>query len=104
MLKLLLSKGAAAGHQAKDGTAPMHAAAVSGRADMIRILLAAKAPVDPMDHQKATPLMKAAQHGRSDAIRALLEGHANKSLKWQGMTPQIIAEKCQHPDCAELLK
>ncbi|HEX7968819.1 MAG TPA: ankyrin repeat domain-containing protein, partial [Stellaceae bacterium] len=55
----------------------LHWAAESGQAEIIRALLAAKAPVDAQAKQGITPLMLAAGGTKAEAVKALLEGGAD---------------------------
>ena len=52
-------------------------AALSGRVDKIRQLLAAGANIEATDVNRMTPVMVAAQHGHSDAVRVLIDAGAN---------------------------
>mgnify|MGYP001562211144 CR=1 FL=1 len=54
-----------------DGITPLHAAAHSGNADMVQILVAYKANRDVKDDTGETPIAKATQQGHA-AIVSLL--------------------------------
>ena len=56
-------------------------AIVQGHVDMIERLLAANAPIDPLNETRCTPLHLAAQLGQSDCIRVLLGAGADAQAK-----------------------
>lgn len=59
---------------------PLHGAAVSGNAEVIKALLENKAVVDAKTPgREATPLMWAARYGQKDAVNALIAAGANRS-------------------------
>lgn len=54
-----------------DGRTPLHIAASKGQVEVIKILLDAKASMNPMDHFARTPLMEACRQRQMAAARAL---------------------------------
>ncbi|GGQ32507.1 hypothetical protein GCM10010140_73210 [Streptosporangium pseudovulgare] len=56
---------------------PLHQAAQEGATQVIELLLAAGAEVDPADRYGATPLWEAVRHGQEDAVRTLLDAGAD---------------------------
>jgi len=61
----------------------LHAAAASGSADMVRMVLASGCDVNARDSNGFTPLIHAAILGRLEAVRALLEAGADPNLRVQ---------------------
>jgi len=60
------------------GGTPLHAAAMKGRTDVIKMLIDAGAPVDAKERKYGrTPLMEAAWYGHADALKALIDCGAN---------------------------
>jgi|GEM_PF-6881484 len=57
-------------------TTPLHQAAQEGATQVIELLLASGAEVDPVDSDGATPLWEAVRHGWDDAVRILLAAGA----------------------------
>lgn len=67
--------------------APTHTAAVQGRADIVRRLLALGADVHATDHEGATPLHRAAQGGAVQVLDLLLQAGAaidRRDARFQG--------------------
>lgn len=58
-------------------TTPLHRAAQEGATQVIELLLASGAEVDPVDADGATPLWEAVRHGWDDAVRTLLAAGAD---------------------------
>ncbi|MEU4407119.1 ankyrin repeat domain-containing protein [Streptosporangium sp. NPDC023963] len=58
-------------------TTPLHQAAQEGATQVIELLLASGAEVDPVDADGATPLWEAVRHGWDDAVRILLAAGAD---------------------------
>jgi hypothetical protein len=56
---------------------PLHQAAQEGAVQVIELLLASGAAVDPVDGDGATPLWEAVRHGQDDAVGALLAAGAD---------------------------
>ena len=72
--------------------------------DLIRLLLAAGASVNPADRDGWTALMYAAQADYSDAVRELLRAHANPSLKnKEGQSALMIAAEAKNARIVKLL-
>ena len=65
----------------KPGWAPLHYAATGGHVEVILMLLEAHAYVDAESPNKSTPLMMAAMYGSTAAVRALLDGGADPTLR-----------------------
>ena len=64
----------------KNGTTPLHLAAVFKRVDIIEILIQASADVDALDYLNSTPLHYAAYGGTPEIVTQLLEAGANDKL------------------------
>ncbi|GAA0832361.1 ankyrin repeat domain-containing protein [Streptosporangium amethystogenes subsp. fukuiense] len=58
-------------------TTPLHRAAQEGAVQVMELLLASGAEVDPVDADGATPLWEAVRHGWDDAVRVLLAAGAD---------------------------
>ena len=58
----------------RHGTAALHQAAVSGRHDLVGLLIDSNVPVDAHDDAGATALLRAAGAGRLDVVRLLARG------------------------------
>ena len=90
----LLRAGAAPDLPDRDGTTPLYRASVQGRADTVRVLLAAGA--DPNRESgtgdEGLPLCAAACWGHEAAVRALLAGGADPALRQDGGRGRTAAE------------
>lgn len=62
----------------RHGTAALHQAAVSGRSDLVRLLLDFNVPVDARDDVGATALLRAAGAGQPDVVGLLLARGAER--------------------------
>lgn len=79
--KVLIKAGADVNAPSKDGTRPLHAAAVDGSVADIELLLKAGADVNGRNtHDGATPLMLAVAYKDMDCVSALLAAGANPRL------------------------
>jgi ankyrin repeat protein len=97
----LIEKGADVN---KTGWTPLHYAATSGHAGLIRLLLENHAFVDPQSPNGTTPLMMAAQYGSTAAVRLLLEEGAQPLQKNSlGLTAFDFARRANRPDALVLL-
>ena len=87
------------------GHTSMHWAAIRGRVDVLRILLAAApAAVNAMAHRGETPLFLAAWIGQEHSIRLLLASGADEQLGTvDGMLPVDAALHRGHPHCAQMI-
>ena len=108
-VKFLLSKGAKI-LPANDGFTPMHAAARSGKAKCLELLLQAGAEVDCVYNSHrfdsyATPLYMAAEFGRHDCVKVLLKAGANVDFRDRcGKTPLDKAVAGGYEGCAQILR
>lgn len=79
--KLLIAHGADPRAKMPDGLTVLHVAAMTGNAELIKLLLAAKVDVDalyaPRTGQPHTPLVDAAGSGDVEAVRTLLDAGAD---------------------------
>ena len=111
MLKLALEGGASAKNITSryDGTA-LIASAHLGHADVVHILIAAKAPLNHVNNLGWTALMEAIVLGNGDAkhtatVRALVEGGADVNIAdRQGTTPLQHARRRGHVEMARILE
>lgn len=79
-----------------DATA-LHTAAKEGHSGVVRVLLAAGAPLEARDDMGQTPLAVAAFFGRAEALDALLEAGARTDVTdTNGDTPAKLAAACNH--------
>jgi ankyrin repeat protein len=110
MVKLLLSHGANVGGRGKNSEGHLnsdtaiHCAAASGRTDVVRLLIDAKAAIDAVDEEGNTPLHYAALSGPMELVRLLLERGANPNLKdRENHTPLDVAKEKKNSEAADLL-
>ena len=91
------------------GYTPLHVAAITGSADVLEILLNARAlrgihGVDPLDERRQTPLMRAAARGNEGVVRMLLLARADVNAEDQdGMKPLSIATFGKRSNIQEIL-
>ncbi|XP_053423512.1 inversin isoform X3 [Nycticebus coucang] len=64
----------------KYGGTALHAAALSGHVNTVKLLLENNAQVDPTDVMKHTPLFRACEMGHKDVIQTLIKGGARVDL------------------------
>lgn len=84
----LLRAGAPVDAALPTGQTPLFIAAVSGRADLVKLFLARGAKPDPKDDLGCTPLHKAARNGNTQVIRLLLARGAKAGARDNaGWTP-----------------
>lgn len=90
VLRALLEGGASPGGAGT--TTAAHLCAQQGKAELLRVVLEAKAPPDVRDANGFTPLHLAARMGRVDAVEALLAGGADPAAANNaGATPLHLA-------------
>ncbi|MGA4841231.1 ankyrin repeat domain-containing protein [Streptomyces sp. G45] len=106
-----LRTGADPNRPDRDGVTPLYEAAVNGRAEAARLLLAAGARPDTesdgMPGADGTPLCAAACWGHTGTVRALLAHGADPDLREDqgaGRSPLDWALDGGHPDTAALLR
>lgn len=86
------------------GRTALHAAASDGRAEIVRILLQARADVDRVNDRGGTPLLKACQRKSPDVIRLLLAARAEvDKADYDERFPLLAACKHKHLDIVRLL-
>ena len=74
------------------------------RADVIRMLLDAKADPDEAQDNGVTPVYMAAQNGHADALQLLLSAKADPDkAQDNGVTPMYMAARNGHADALQLL-
>lgn len=88
-----------------DGSPALHDAALKGRVDMLKVLLAKGADVNHKTNTGATPLHDAAIGGHVEAVRILLEHGANVNAREteSGDTPLYMAAAMGRDQVAALL-
>ncbi|XP_074648031.1 uncharacterized protein LOC141903694 [Tubulanus polymorphus] len=90
---------------ADSGNTPLHAAANSGSASMVRTLLNfGRVDVNKVNKHcdNATALHMAVLHGHKDVVEVLLSVGADQSMKMDGLTAADIARDFHHEDIVEL--
>jgi ankyrin repeat protein len=84
---------------------PVHAAAAGRHIEVCRLLLAAGADVDAMQHGGFTPLHQAADHGDGPMVELFLSAGADARASLpDGRTPADLAEAKGHVDVARRLR
>ena len=98
-------KASALNHRpALPGVPLLLAAATQDAADLIRILLDAKADVNVMDANGATAISVAARRGATSALRELLQAGAEVNRpRASGATPIYVAAQAGTKECLALL-
>jgi hypothetical protein len=101
----LLDKGVDVNEKDKEfGWTALMAGALSGRTDVLKILLAKGAHVDAKDNFGWTPLMIASRSGHTDVVRTLLDAGADMNAKTNtDYTALMAAAEKGHPDSVKLL-
>ena len=108
-VKALLAKGVNVNEKRKKGTTPLIAAARSGHLEIVNLLLAAGAEVDPKTGPKRvgqpTALWWAARNGHQVIVETLLENGADVNGKEGKLTPTALMEAVErgHPFIVEVL-
>lgn len=88
----------------KPGWAPLHYAATSGNAAVIRLLLDHYAYIDAESPNGTTPLMMAAMYGSEDAVKVLLDAGADASIKNAiGLSAVDFAQRAGHESAVALI-
>jgi ankyrin repeat protein len=88
----------------KQGGTPLHFAVLFGRASIVKLLLSAKAQVNPRAKDGMTPLHLAAANDRMDEARLLLGAGADvNATDGAGKTPLHWAATYGYPGMTELL-
>ncbi|CAM0955248.1 unnamed protein product [Alopecurus aequalis] len=100
--KYLLDHGANRDKASHDGYSPLHYAAGTGDRDMVKLLLAEGANVDPIA-PVGTPLHFAANKGQYATMQILLDHNADYNKMVNGKTPIIQAMYGGSTECINLL-
>ncbi len=101
---LYLDAGMSLETRTDDDQSPLMVAALAGRTEMLRLLLARGADPDARDKFGGTALMTAAWKGQAEAISALLQRGARPDLQARnGMTALMFAVWENHPEGARRL-
>lgn len=106
-VQLLVSRGADVAQVAKNPMKiqPLHAAAASKNADVVKILVNAGAPVNGKQHEGWAPLHEAAKSNNLEMARALLgKGADPKQTNDKGQSAIGLAAEQGHTEMLKLLK
>lgn len=87
-----------------DGMPPLHAAAVSGFAEGVRLLLARGSRVDAVAADGTTALGMACMAGSAPAAEALLRGGADPNRRSGDLTPLALAKALGHTELERLIR
>ena len=100
----LLAAGASPALRVIDGSGLLHAAALGGNAEVVRLAAGLGMAVDAVRKDGLTPLHVAALTGQADAAAALVDlGAALEPVDGQGRTPLIAAALNNRADAVKLL-
>jgi ankyrin repeat protein len=104
-LTYLLDQGYDVNYEDSGGTTALSGAAVEGRVETVRLLVAKGADVNRKDHLAGeTPLIGAAEMGKLEAAKALLESGADPcATDNEGHNAAGRAKEYRHPEVAEYL-
>ncbi|KAL6634409.1 hypothetical protein ACP70R_027080 [Stipagrostis hirtigluma subsp. patula] len=103
VVKYLLDHGADKDKVDHDGLAPLHSAAGIGHCEVVELLLARGAYIDPVG-AGGTPLHIAAMEGQAGTMKILLDHHADcNKTDISGMTPLCTALNAASVECVKLL-
>ncbi|KAK1698587.1 hypothetical protein QYE76_015284 [Lolium multiflorum] len=100
--KYLLDHGANPNKAKQGEVCPLHQAAGSGDCDIVELLLAKGAYVDPLA-SNVTPLYLAAREGNDAAMKILLDHNADYNRMVNGKTPLMRAMDSASRKCMHLL-
>ena len=106
IVEILLKNGANPNVWDDMGTAPLHGAARQNRAEIIEMLINAKADVN-IKHKSSeeTPLHYAASYNSLEAANVLLKNGADKTAKTgSGQTPYDVAKEKKSDKVIDLMK
>ncbi|VAI90087.1 unnamed protein product [Triticum turgidum subsp. durum] len=98
----LLDHGANPDKADNNGFSLLHYAAEIGICEMIELLLAKGAYVDPVS-ARGTPLRGAAREGHYGAVKILLDHNADYNKMVNGVTPLMAARDANSTECIKLL-
>lgn len=103
-VKLLIDRGADV--EALNGRqrTPLHEAAISGSVKIVKMLCENGAKIDAVMKTGRTPLHYAAHYGWIEVAKYLFQAGASTTMRWQGLTPEILAISRNWPDIASLLR
>ena len=103
IVDMLLAKGASLGAN-RSGWTPLHYAAYTGHARLVKKFLALGSPVNAATQSGLTPLMVAAMNGHLELVKILLQQGADPTLRDQNnMSASDYALAHKNTDIAELL-
>ncbi|MFC1652083.1 ankyrin repeat domain-containing protein [Planctomycetota bacterium] len=105
-VKSLIAKGVSVNSLASDSgmMTPLHEAAISGRKEVVEILLGNGAKIDALDNMAYTVLHRAVEHGHATVAKLLIDKGANLNAKTlNNWTPLHRAAIGGHNDTVELL-
>ncbi len=105
LIRHLLKAGADPNGTSEEGQTALMTAALTGKADAVKVLLAAGAKVNEKEPYKGqTALMWAASEGNADAAAMLIEFGADvKAKSSAGFTPLLFAVRNAHIEAAQVL-
>lgn len=102
LAQLLVERQADINHP---GWTPLHYAATSGNAKIIKLLLDESAYIDAESPNGTTPLMMAARYGTTEAVKLLIDEGADIQVKnQQGLTALNFAKDGGRPDAIKLVE
>jgi len=88
------------------GFRPLHKAALTGRKDIVELLISNGADINSRDNQGQTPLVWAISEGTLDVIKLLVDRGANVNIKTNsGVSPLKCAmASCTNKEIADFLR
>ncbi|XP_071041571.1 delta-latroinsectotoxin-Lt1a-like [Parasteatoda tepidariorum] len=104
-VNLYLQNGADIRSVFENGRSAIHAAALAGHDDLIKVLLQNKVDINVRDDKGYTPLHIAAQAGRGTLVNLLVENGADENAKTNDelLTPLHLASRRGYLDCVRNL-